>query len=139
MFWFDSEGGVTELTPEVVPGEAADLLKYPPSGVKRVVPLQGPPGTEFVLVCVRRDKPVTRREIEAILKAGGPLPPLPDRVMLRLRSHDVEPAVPPISRSIGAPVESDLSAALSPLRTLQRKLQDDTTFLSGVAFPHAAD
>ena len=51
MFWFDSEGGVTELTPEVVPGEAADLLKYPPSGVKRVVPLQGPPGTEFVLVC----------------------------------------------------------------------------------------
>ena len=35
MFWFDSEGGVTELTPEVVPGEAADFLKYPPSGVKR--------------------------------------------------------------------------------------------------------
>ena len=81
------------------------------------MPLQGPPGTEFVLVCARRDKPVTRREIEAILKAGEPLPPLPDRVMLRLRSHGVEPAVPPVSRSIGAPVESDLSAALSPLRT----------------------
>ena len=45
MFWFDSEGALTELTPEVVAGETADSLRHPPSGAKDVVRLQGPPGT----------------------------------------------------------------------------------------------
>ena len=139
MFWLDSEGVLTELTPEAVAGETADSLRYPPSGATDVVRLQGPPGTEFVLVCARRDKPVVRQEIEALLGAGRRLPTLPDRVILRLGSEGVEASGPSGLRSISGPVESDLSAALSPLRMLQRKLRGETSFLSGIAFRHVAD
>jgi len=139
MFWLDSEGALSELTPEVVTGEVADSLRYPPSGANDVVRLQGPPGTELVLVCARRDQPVARQEIEALLGAGRPLPTLPDRVILRLGPDGVEASGPSGLRSISAPVESNLSSALSPLRVLQRKLRAGTSFLSGIAFPHVAD
>ena len=139
MFWLDSEGVVTELTPEVVTGETADSLRYPPSGANDLVRLQGPPGTEFVLVCARRDKPVTRQEIEALLGAGRWLPALPEKVILLMRSDGVEPTGPSGLRSISGPVASDLSSALSPLRILQSKLRSETSFLSGIAFPHVAD
>ena len=139
MFWIDSEGGLTELTPDVVAGETTDSLRYPPSGAKDVVRLQGPAGTEFVLVCARRGRPVAREEIEAILGAGRRLPTLPDRVVLRLGSDGVEPTGPSGTRSISEPVESDLSAALSPLRELQIKLRSEASFLTGVAFPHVAE
>jgi eukaryotic-like serine/threonine-protein kinase len=139
MFWLDSEGALSELTPEVVTGEAADALRYPPSGANDVVRLQGPPGTELVLVCARRDQPVARQEIEALLGAGRPLPTLPDRVILRLGPDGVEASGPSGLRSISDPVESDLSAALGRLRMLQSKLRAETSFLSGIAFPHVAD
>ncbi len=51
MFWLDSEGALTELRPEVMTGETSDTLCYPPTAPAGVVGLQGPPGTEFVLVC----------------------------------------------------------------------------------------
>jgi serine/threonine protein kinase len=138
MFWLDSEGAVTELTPEVMTGETTDSLRYPPAGAKDAVRLEGSPGTEFLLVCARPNKPFARREIEAILGAGGPLPALPEKVILRLKSDGVEASGPSGLRSISGPVESDLSAALSPLRRLQRKLRAGTSFLSGIAFPHVA-
>jgi hypothetical protein len=139
MFWLDSEGALAELTPEVVAGETADSLRYPPAGANDVVRLQGPPGTEFVLVCARRDRPVLRQEIESLLGAGRPLATLPDRVIVRLRPDGVEPAGPSGMRSISDPVASNLSAALSPLRQLQHRLRAETSFLSGVAFPHGAE
>ena len=97
------------------------------------------PGTEFVLVCARRDKPVVRQEIEALLGAGRPLPTLPGRVILRMGLDGVEASGPSGLRSISGPVASDLSAALSPLRMLQRKLRGETSFHSAIAFPHVAD
>ena len=75
IFWFDTEGRLAELTPALrSSGEPSDQLLYPPEGV---VPLTGPPGTELVLVCGSRSKPVGRSEVEGLLTGGRPLPPLP--------------------------------------------------------------
>jgi hypothetical protein len=139
VFWLDTEGGLTELAPEVMAGETTDTLRYPPPGPRDVVHLQGPPGTEFVLVCAGRDRPVTRGEVAALLGPGQPLPPLPDRVSLRLGPDGVEPSGPAGLRSISGPAESHLSAAMGPLRTLQRGLRAEASFLAGVAFPHVAN
>jgi predicted Ser/Thr protein kinase len=139
VFWLDTEGALTELRPEVVAEETVDSLRYPPAGAKDVVRLQGPPGTEFVLVCAGRDKPVAREEIETLLGAGRVLPGLPEKVILRLSSDGVEAEGLSGLRSISAPVQSDLEAPLSPLRLIQRKLRSETSFLAGVAFPHVAN
>ncbi len=139
LFWVDSEGQVEELKAEVVPGVTADTLRYPAPGVNDVVRLQGPPGTEALLVCGRRDRPVTQTEIAKLLGAAGSLPALPDQVMVVIRSDGVEPSGRSGSRSLTAPEPSHLSAALAPLRALQSGLRSESSFLSGIAFPHVAE
>ena len=53
-FWFDTEGRLTELAPlKITRGDRVDRLSYPPHDA---VTVEGPPGTEFILVCAGRDR-----------------------------------------------------------------------------------
>ena len=70
MFWFDTEGKLTELAPTVVRSKGtSDQLLYPEKGV---VPLIGQPGTELVLICANRSGPVRRADVEPLFTAVVP-------------------------------------------------------------------
>ena len=87
VFWFDTEGKLTELAPTVVRAKgSSDQLLYPEKGV---VPLIGQPGTELVLICANRSGPVRRADVEPLFTGGRPLPQLPEWAMVRLNREEV--------------------------------------------------
>jgi hypothetical protein len=135
LLWLDSEGKVTELTPVVRPaGGDWDEVRYPPRE-DDVVRLEGPPGTECVLVCAGVDRPPGADDLAAAV-GQGPLPALPAGELVLL-SRD---RVVGTSRGVSAP-EADPAAG--PVREVEERLdkvrlqlRERCDFLAGVAFAH---
>jgi hypothetical protein len=131
LYWFDTEGKLSELTPVAVRSAGAqDQLVYPPKGV---VPLNGPPGTEVVLICARRSGRVGQMEVEKLFTSGYPLPQLPRQAVVRWDQDDLRVE---LSRGVGAPEASpikDVQECFEKIHGTSRKQFD---FVAGVSFRH---
>jgi tRNA A-37 threonylcarbamoyl transferase component Bud32 len=133
VFWFDTEGKPTDLTPVAVSAaEPLDHLVYPDKGVVR---LKGPSGTEFVLVCASRSEPVRRGEVLKLLEKERPLPALPRHAVLLLDRDKLTVKVPD-DRGVGKPEADALAEVQDRLEQLRFKLGDRFDFVAGVAFAH---
>src|SRR5262249_37449414 len=116
------------------PGPVTDRLSYPPPG--EVFELVGPPGTEFVLVCIGRGGPIRRAEGAANLDAGHPWPALPGRAPLTGGRDGGREEAPRPERGLGATRPGLLAGIRPPLERLHANLRGRVAFLAGVAFAH---
>jgi hypothetical protein len=133
LFWFDTEGKLTELEPVAVSSAGSrDQLLYPPKGV---VPLNGPPGTELVLICARRSGPVARAEVQKLVTCGRPMSPLPRRVVVRWDRDEFRVES---SRGVGAPEVSPTGEIQDLFDAIRLTSPKPFDFVAGVAFPHQA-
>jgi serine/threonine protein kinase len=133
LFWFDTEGHLTELTPVTrTPGKGQDQLTYPAQGR---VKLRGPPGTEFVLLCASRSGPVRREQVEPLFASGKAWPALPGQLRVLLARDRVELAGP---RGIVPDADPDdpVVQLENLVEQLRLKLAERFDFLAGVAFAH---
>jgi hypothetical protein len=131
LFWFDTEGKLTELTPVAInSADSQDQLLYPPKGF---VPLTGPPGTELVLICARRSGPVGRAEVERLFTRGLPLSPLPRRLVVRWDRDEFRVESP---RGVGAPEHGPTGEVQDLFDAIHRTSPDPFDFVAGVAFLH---
>src|SRR5262249_2428643 len=97
-------------------------------------PLQGPPGTEFVLVCANRWRAPRRADVEKLLEAGRPWPALPPQALLFLNRDTVEVKV---QRGVGNEPEANaVSRVQERVDHLRAQLSDQVEFFVGVAFSH---
>ena len=106
-FWLDSEGKISELSPLSIKKEARhDHLSYPPpESANNAVTLEGPAGTEMVLVCARPGTKVDRSEIEALILPTAARTILRDRSTLLIGRGRVELR---IKGTIAADLDADL-------------------------------
>jgi serine/threonine protein kinase len=131
IFWFDTEGKLTELAPVAVnPTESEDQVLYPAQGV---VPLTGPPGTELILICARRSGPVGRAEVETLFADGRPLPPLPRSAVVR---WDRDALHLEFVRGVGTPESNPIRDLHERLEVIRRETRNRFEFIAGVAFSH---
>jgi hypothetical protein len=148
-FWLDSEGRITELAPLSIQRRGdCDRLSYPPAeGPDNAVTLEGPPGTEVVLVCARPGSKADRREVEALV------PPSVARTSLQARSalliglgrvelqfnkpvHPRAWAGPDETRGLGGLQQSEARAAQERFRQIAQALEHRFAFVAGAVFPH---
>jgi serine/threonine protein kinase len=131
LLWYDTEGRLVELGPmKVSPGQVTDRWIYPADGV---APLEGPPGTELVLVCASRGAPVSRDELAGALGMGKPLPALPPDVSIVLNREGVQIRK---VRGLGEAEPSESTAIRDTLDRLRLKLRDRYILFEGLAFFH---
>jgi serine/threonine protein kinase len=131
LFWFDTEGKLTELAPVAVSStDSQDRLRYPTKGV---VPLTGPPGTELVLICARRSGPVGRSDVEKLFTGGHPLPQLPRRAVVQWDRDDLRVE---LSRGVGAPEGNPISDIQDCFEKIHRASRKQFDFVAGVSFRH---
>jgi tRNA A-37 threonylcarbamoyl transferase component Bud32 len=131
LFWLDTEGKLTELPAKVSSATTLDQLVYPQGGV---VSLQGPPGTELVLVCAHRSQVPRREHVANLLDAGRPWPKLPAQVVILLDRDKVDLKVP---RGLGAESEATaVSQVQERLEELRVRLREHFDYFAGVAFSH---
>ncbi len=110
-----------------------DRLSVPSGGL---LPLEGPPGTEAILICAERWRQPTLAEVAGLLESGKPLPTLPqnywalfDRERVTLKDSS--------ERSVGKPTGQDpLGQAEARLSQVQDRLRQRFAFVAGLAFPH---
>jgi serine/threonine protein kinase len=131
LFWIDSSGNLAPLA-DGVPG---DVLSYP-SGASEFKWLEGPAGTEAVLVCWHRSGNLTVDELRTMWGIGETWPKLPKESVLHVDNQGVKDVQP--SRSLGRSVYhsdpvGDVQVALDRLRL---KLSNRVDFLDGIAFAH---
>lgn len=129
LFWFDTDGELVELTP--TSGSGTEVV-YPEE--EKRVPLTGPPGTEFVLVCARQSGPaLTHADIAKHLQIGRPLFALPAHTMVLMDRDKVEVHR---ERGLGKVEVDPVYKVQVRLEQLRRDLRDHCEFIAGVAFPH---
>ncbi len=130
LFWFDTEGNLANLTGA---SEVSRNRLHYPAGTKNVVPVIGPPGTEFILVCGGKSGRPSPELVHGLL-GTGPLPALPDGVKAvsvsdsEVRAH--------VRRGVGAPARGAGSALVERLDGLRRGLAGRYEFVAGLALPH---
>jgi hypothetical protein len=89
LFTFDSAGRLRKLDRcEVQHGKEADQVYYPSQYF--AAPLSDLPGTEVVLLCARRSKPVELEDIADLFEEGSPWPAIPAQAIVRLERQDVK-------------------------------------------------
>jgi hypothetical protein len=127
-FWFDSAGKLQELKKAQVADRRLDF----PAG-KKVVPLTGPPGTEFVLIAGSRRGPPSKEEVQTAL-GNLRLPDLPKDVKsVRLSEDKVQVQT---QRGFGEEEPGVTSSVVERLETLRKALRGRYKFVAGLAFPH---
>jgi tRNA A-37 threonylcarbamoyl transferase component Bud32 len=107
-----------------------------PQADNRSAPLEGPPGSEFVLACVRKAGPPEASMLQEWLNSGKPLPALPAQSVLRLRPGGVR--VEQHGRDLGTPrdrpdPEGEVRRRLDELRL---RLLGPMDSFDGVVFAH---
>lgn len=112
VFGLGSEGAVRRLC-SIDPQAEERLLTYPEEA-NLAVPLEGPPGTEIVLVCCSDQEPPTTDSIRSFWE-DNPLAPLPGESVWRMTPQAVIPEQ--TARSFGPPVVRE-----DPQSSLQRRL-----------------
>jgi tRNA A-37 threonylcarbamoyl transferase component Bud32 len=129
LFWFTTEGKLQQLATRS-PTDALEELVYPPH---HVVTLEGPPGTELILVCGWHAQPPAAEAVERIFARVGRLPPMPLYALVVLDRHKVTPEVERGPGLVEAGAIGDVEQRLDLLRAqLCDGLQAE--FLIGVAF-----
>lgn len=143
ILWLDTEGNVHRLVPAVSPGLGGFLVSYPeprdvetPPGEaapRYALDLEGPPGTEVVLVCAG-GPPLTEEEARTALGAGSPWPDLPDEMALRMWQDGV--------RTVGLRGPGTLrrieDGPHARAEAARRALALHFPFVAGWVFPHRA-
>ncbi len=132
VYWFDSDGHLTEMTGvRLDHSKPVDLLSFP--APPKSIQLDGSPGTELILVCAGQGSPVARADIERSLGVGRPWPALSPRTLLRLGRDGLELRG---TRGPGVVGPGPLAGIHDSADRLRRDLRDRAAFLAGVAFPH---
>jgi eukaryotic-like serine/threonine-protein kinase len=131
LFLFGSEGRLERLA-AWPPGKPGEQRRYPERG--QAVPLVGPAGTEFLLVCGRRSGPVAIEDLARLWQEEGLWPTLPGPSVLRLQRSGVQ--AEQSARGLGPPQgrldpEGDVRARLEALR---RRLTKRFDYYEGLAF-----
>jgi hypothetical protein len=134
LFLFNSAGELERLA-AVTPGEQTQTLRYPPDAGKSV-PLEGPAGTEVVLVCGRRDRPVSLEELRGVWGEAGRWPELAGQTLLGLERDRV--VVVAGGRGFGAAQDrADPEGEVRRrLETLREALRGRFDWFEGLAFGH---
>jgi predicted Ser/Thr protein kinase len=148
-FWLDSEGRVSELSPLSIKrlGQHDRLSYPPPKGPDNSVTLEGPPGTEMVLVCARRGAKVERGEIEALVPASAARMVLRGRSVLLFGTGQMAlhvdgpvptdaPAEPDDIRGLGTLQQSEARTAQECFQQIAESLRGRFDFVAGAVFPH---
>jgi hypothetical protein len=137
LFLIDERGQLQDLV--VLSSRSRESeITYPRSPGK-AVPLTGPAGTEVLLACAARDRPVTREALLPLLASQAPWPKLPALAILKLENDQVVSALS--SRDFGPPVdaadpEAEVRDRLERLgKELKKQLSGCETRL-GIAFSH---
>lgn len=134
LFLFGSTGQI-ELLAGKGPEGPPSPLRYPAEPDK-AVPLEGPEGTELLLVCGRRSGRVGVDEVRAAWGQEGRWPALPGLTILRMQPDRV--VVEQSGKGLGAPKdrpdpEAEVRRRLDELR---RRLHDRFEYVEGLAFAH---
>ena len=132
LFLIDGQGQLHDL---VVPSSKSrdQEIIFPSRG--KAVPWSGPAGTEIVLACAARDRPVTREALLSRLDRRTPWPKLPPSTILRLENDKVVSAQ--ASRDFGDPIDvtDPEDQVRDRLERLGKQLSDCETRL-GIAYCH---
>jgi len=131
---YSSEGEL-KLLAETPPADESQELRFP-SESNQAVPLEGAPGTEFVMVCCRVGDQIPFAEVAEHFADSAPWPALPGSAVLRASASGIE--VESRGRDFGAAVErlSSEEVVRGHLETLLRGLADRFDHVEGVAFAH---
>jgi tRNA A-37 threonylcarbamoyl transferase component Bud32 len=138
LFLINGQGQLFDL---LVPSSrsGAQEITYPKSP-GQVVTLSGPAGTDVLLACAARDRPVKREALLPFLDPQTPWAKLPALAVLKLENDQVSAAE--TSRDFGPPLdatdpEAEVRARLEGLgKRLGKQLAGCETRL-GIAFSHA--
>jgi serine/threonine protein kinase len=133
LFLIDGQGQLHDLVVPTSRSQAQEIA-YPPSP-GQVVPLTGSAGTEVLLACAARDRPVTREAILSFVDSQTPWPKLPALAILKLENDKV--ITTQTARGFGDPIDmTDPEAEVrGRLERLGRQLSGCNTRL-GIAFSH---
>jgi hypothetical protein len=133
LFLIDPQGQVHDLVAPSSRSQAQEIA-YPPSP-GQVVPLTGPAGTEVLLACAARDRPITHDVLRPLLHRQGPWPKLPALAILKLDNDKVTSVQS--GRGFGDPIDAADSEAevRVGLERLASQLSGCETCL-GLAFSH---
>ncbi|MEQ8788705.1 MAG: serine/threonine-protein kinase [Pirellulaceae bacterium] len=143
LFWFNSDGQWTQLDSVAVKeADAPGMMQlvYPADG--RKIGLDAAGGTEFVLVCASVEATpqlASLRESSAEFLATGPLPPLPNDILVVMRHGAVasqSSATGQTPRGFTPPAKSNAAIVEDRLEQLRVKLRSKYPFVTGIAFPH---
>jgi hypothetical protein len=131
VFWVDSEGGVKELAPVAFRhDDGGNQVVYPERGV---VPVEGPPGTELVVVCANRWGQARPVEAAAALADLGRLPELPENVRFQISRQRTRIVA---DRGLG-PLESDqLDVIRERIERLRIRLRNRFDLVEGLVVSH---
>jgi hypothetical protein len=149
-FWLDSEGKVTELSPLGIERRGSvDRLSYPPPHVAdNSVTLEGPPGTELVLVCARPGPRVSLHEVDPKLLAVASRTVLQRRATILLghgrvvmlnhpgRADPDGVFSPAATRGIVRRQPSEARDAIERFQQIAAMLGQRIAFTAGAAFSH---
>jgi hypothetical protein len=135
LFLLTSEGRLKKLA-ELGREKLPRSLRYPQEEEKSV-PLIGPPGTEFLIVCGRRSDPIGVGELNGLGIGVEAWPHLPEGAILRL-GRDRITADGEKSRDVGTPKDrpDPEREVHQKLESLRKKLAGRFEYLTGVAFAH---
>ncbi|MDA1232662.1 MAG: serine/threonine-protein kinase, partial [Planctomycetota bacterium] len=102
IFSFDTEGHLSLVYSQLT-ADRGESVRYP-TDPTQAVPLEGPPGTELLLVCGRAERPISRDELLAIPGFNKSLPHLPPDSVLSMRAEGVN--VVQRGRGLGISIDS---------------------------------
>jgi hypothetical protein len=128
--------GHFSLLQQYPPQDAATDLVFP--GPDQTRSLEGPAGTELLLVCGRAESAVTEAELQAAWDDSGPWPALapPDR-LLRLQPGQVRQEEAEHQRDFGdTHSHAGSDAVILRLNGLRERLRPMCVFFEGLAFDH---
>jgi hypothetical protein len=133
LFHIDGQGRWQDLV--VLSSRSQDKEITFPLSPGKVVPLTGAAGTDVLLACAARDRPVTREALLPFLDPQTPWPKLPALAILKLENDKVISAQ--TARDFGPPIDAtDLEAEVrARLERLGKQLSGCETRL-GIAFSH---
>jgi hypothetical protein len=146
-FWLDSEGKISELSPLSIKRQGRyDRLSYPPpEDSNNSVTLEGPVGTEMLLVCARPGSKIGLPEIAALIPASATQTTLGGRSALLIGRGRVEVATNSRgpspgttatggTRGLGNPQASDARDAKEKFQQIAKTLDRRFAFVAGAVF-----
>jgi hypothetical protein len=134
LFLVTSEGAVRQLL-RVAPEPGAREAHFP-EGAEKAVPVTGQPGTEFLVLCGRRESAVTLEEVQDAWTAPSNWPPLPRLSVVLMKRDTVQ--VEQSGRDVGESVDrpDPESEVVRRIEQFRQKLRPRFELVEGWAFSH---